>query len=40
MKKKQMETKEKAILERELSQLVERTLNLENELDLIVSNNN
>ena len=32
--------KEKAIVERELSQLMEKTLNLENELDSLLIDNN
>jgi hypothetical protein len=31
--------KEKAIVERELSQLMEKTLSLENELDSLLANN-
>ena len=39
-KRKNMEIKEKAIVERELSSLIEFTLNLEYELELIVSKKN
>ena len=40
MTENSMEVKERAVLERELSQLMERTLNLENELNSVVPNRN
>jgi hypothetical protein len=40
MMENSMEIKERAVLERELSQLMERTLTLENELNSVVLSRN